>query len=469
MNQSQMVAEASDGTERFNPDLLNYRNSEPVLNHILDICKALEVIEHIKFLGAEVVSDESEIEPERKQVDIEESRVELVKLRFRCEYGGEVADVERELLVPKLVDGHFFILNGVRYYPIYQLMDKGVFVTQKMYSLKTLLMPIRFRWKRVSVEDYNGSEMAPTEFRLSLFKQSINPLYYFLAKMGLEGAAAYFGHDCGEGGDLLIRNGVTKEDAAANRDDWICFQVRDDLWVYASRATFTTPHDVDFLWMLTQILRENQKSEQLTEAAQWSDVLGSMFTRSANAVTDKAAKVLFSLERILDDQTKRNMKEIPDADKEDTYAILRWMLRTFEAHRWMDNMDLANKRIQVWQFSQPLLRQFSSSTYRILNTRNLTLKGIVSIFNIKRRSIIKKMLSSEQVRYSGHVGVMDLFGVALKLTCRAGGGDADVSDRFRGIHGSYIGKLSLIASSQSDPGLTTTITPFAKLEDGRFV
>ena len=467
LTQRQMMSEVSDTSDRFNQELLTFRTTEPVLDHVLDICKALEVIEQIRFVGAEIVDDESDIEPERKQVDIEASRVLLVKLKFQVKYNGEITDVERELLVPKLVDDHFFILNGVRYYPIYQLVDRGVFVTAKMYSLKTLLMPIRFKWKKIAVDDENGSAMQPVEFRLHLFKQSLNPLLYYLAKMGLEETVAYFGHRLSDDDVCVVE--ADPSDVEETMDEMIWFRLKGNNWVMANRSTFTTAHDVDFLWMLVQILREVPDLDRADDPSYWLTALGSMFTKSANTILDKANKVLFSLERILDEQTKRNMSEIPTADKEDTYAILRWMLRTFEDHRYMDNMSLENKRLQIWQFSQPLLRQFSASTYRILNTKNLTMKGLVSVFNIRRRSIVKKMLTSEQVRYSGHVNVMDVFGVALKVTCRAGGGDSDVSDRFRGVHPSYIGRLSLIASSQSDPGLTTTMCPFAKLVDGRFV
>jgi hypothetical protein len=329
-------------------------------------------------------------------------------------------------------------------------------------------MPIRFKYKRIQLKDHNKSKISATEFKLSLFKNSINPLYYYLAKMGFEKTIEYFGHSCAPGGDITILE-CTDEEVAEMANDYTVFNISGNTWLVAEDSAFQNQHDINFLVMLKQVLIEHPKLDNMDDINHWCTILGLMFTKSANAVADKTSKVLFSLERILDEQTKRNMSEVPDEDKTDTYAILRWMIRTFDEHKWMDNMDLSNKRIQVWQFSQPLLRQFSASTYRIVNTRNLSLKSLTSIFNIKRRTIIKRMLSSEQVRYSGHVNTMDLFGVALKATCRAGGGDADISDRFRGIHPSYIGNLSLIASSQSDPGLTTTICPFAKLENGRFV
>lgn len=43
-----------------------------------------------------------------------------------------------------------------------------------------------------------------------------------------------------------------------------------------------------------------------------------------------------------------------------------------------------------------------------------------------------------------------------------------VNDRYRGIHPSYIGVLDINTSGNSDPGLTTMLTPFAKLHGKNF-
>ena len=462
LNQMKFVSELSAKTERFNPDLLSHRDSESMVDHITDICRALEVIEYIKFLGIEVVDDESDLPFFDRVAEIDESRLMLLTLRFMASYNGEEKLVERQLLVPKLVDGHFFLINGVRYYPIYQLVDRGVFVKPKMYSLKTLLMPIKFKWKRMKAVDKNGCELAPFDFKLALFKQNLNPLAYFMARMGLTGTVMYFGHSDEDFAVVEADNDSIKEEA----DGWYWFKIDGDRYVMARKSAFQEQHDVDFLWMVVQQLRSAKC--HMEEPVEWAKVLGETFTKSAS-VEEKAQKVLFSLERLLDEQTKRNMTEIAQEDKEDTYAILRWMLRTFDKHRHMDSMDLSNKKLQVWQFSLPLLKMFSNATYRLINTKNLTLRTVVGVFNIKQRFLIRKMLTGEQIRYSTHVNIMDLTGAALKVNLRASSGESDIGDRERGIHQSHVGAISLITSSASDPGVSTTISPFAKIVDGRFI
>ena len=48
------------------------------------------------------------------------------------------------------------------------------------------------------------------------------------------------------------------------------------------------------------------------------------------------------------------------------------------------------------------------------------------------------------------------------------GSSKDINNAYRGLHPSYIGRLSLTASSAGDPGITGTIVPFCETEDFYF-
>jgi len=471
MNQSELVSAVSDKSEPFNEEMIFYRERESIIAHLENICRALEVIEYIKFVGLDWEDDESKMTA-FSTVDIKQARFAEVTMRFRVTYKGETQDVIKKTFIPRLVDNFFFIINGIRYYPIYQIVDRGVFVTPKVYSLKTLLMPIRFKYKRVAMADAHDQEFEAHEFELNLFKNSISYLYYFFAKMGLHGTLGYFGYEYGDGADLLLVEADELEDLSAYKKSiFYSFWLKGDLWLIAKKKTFKTEEQKSFLYSLVEVLSVIGDVEDIEE--EWLRVLGSLFTKSANSRVDKARKVLFSLERILDDETKRILSEIKPEDKEDTYSIIRWMLREFETHQYQDNVSLRCKRMQCWEYlTNPLLRFFSNATYRILNTRNLTIRTLTGVFNIGPNFLTKRLLSNELVRYEGGVNAIDLFGASLKVTMRGagsiGGSGGDVSDRYRGVHKSYVGNLSLVTASPGDPGLSAVLTPFANVEEGVF-
>lgn len=64
---------------------------------------------------------------------------------------------------------------------------------------------------------------------------------------------------------------------------------------------------------------------------------------------------------------------------------------------------------------------------------------------------------------------MNLFSAFLKYTFRGPQSlSKTVSVEQRDLHPSYTGRLSLIAASASDPGLSGTISPFVEVHDYYF-
>jgi hypothetical protein len=57
------------------------------------------------------------------------------------------------------------------------------------------------------------------------------------------------------------------------------------------------------------------------------------------------------------------------------------MMREYRTLVQVDGMDVRNKRIRVAEYLiHPLLLKFSESTYRLLNSKNLTFRGLVGVF-----------------------------------------------------------------------------------------
>lgn len=107
----------------------------------------------------------------------------------------------------------------------------------------------------------------------------------------------------------------------------------------------------------------------------------------------------------------------------------------------------------------------SDITVRILNSRNVDMKRLETLFsNIGSMFLVKRLITNELLRYSNITNSLNLFNVALKYSARGpqsfGAGGGNVLAKFRSVHESYLGNLSLNASSSSDPGLSGSIVPF---------
>ena len=121
MNQLELCARISRNSEKFNEDLIFYRDKEDPERYIREACESLLVVPGIEFLGCHLERDETKMNP-MSTVNVEESRLMEVTLKFRVTLGNESEDVTRMFYVPKIID-NTFLINGTRYYPIFQIID----------------------------------------------------------------------------------------------------------------------------------------------------------------------------------------------------------------------------------------------------------------------------------------------------------------------------------------------------------
>lgn len=474
----------------FNQDLIYWREKDDAAGYLEDIFAALEVVPGITFLGVSIERDESKFPNDLIFNDIDVSRLDLASVRFRLEMQDMSKEITLSIFLPKLIDGLFYHLNGNLYYPILQLVDRGTYVTRKTFTLKTLLMPLVFRRDTMTQrEDLTG---APTGqemvYTLDLFKNRINVLKYFMASRGLAATLEFFGAT--DHIFFVEKSEVSAEDAASyrvhalNGSSGLAVAV-DRAWIEeeeGKHSHFRSGLAVTLADALDGIQRRAVEED---DVAQWKRRLGRHFTQNSNGFEEKADKILVSLERILDRRTKKNLAHVAQADKENVYCILRWMMREYKTLTAIDGMDVTNKRIRMSEYLiHPLLLKFSESTYRLLNSKNLTFKSLLGVFRPfihdpegKQRPqanfLIKKLVTNELLRYSNMVNSFDLL-VALRWTARgpqsiSDRSKADISLRYRGHHPSYAGRIGLSAASASDPGTSGTLVPYARTAGQFFV
>ena len=112
--------------ERFNKDFIKSKNREDLIDIISDIFKSAEIVPGVTFLGARLITDESnflqpldingvkEERTDRSTKQVLQSRFDKIIFRFRLEAQGEVHEQDYELLINKLLDENFYINEGVK-------------------------------------------------------------------------------------------------------------------------------------------------------------------------------------------------------------------------------------------------------------------------------------------------------------------------------------------------------------------
>ena len=456
--------------EKFNEEFIFMKNNDNVLNYINDIAKALEVIDGITFLGGYINNDESAFKS-KEWLPVKESRLSAIVLKFKIEglYNKQPKSeiIEKVLFFPKLINNFYFLLNGNKYFPIYQIIDSATYHTSKNLTLKTLLMPIIIKTEVEFFQDVNMEyECEGKMFILDLFKYKINILNYYFAKFGVNETIKYFGFSKDE---LGISKDITDE------SNFMYFTLNNNLYLYVNRDSINNDFVKNFIVTCIKCFEGlKTKSTNLDNIDYWKKKLGALFTKNVNNQVEKAEQIIISFQRILDDRTKKILR-ISDENKEDSFAIVRWMTQNYEILRKKDNMDLTNKRFRVNEYLlHPLLIKFSNGTYRLLNSKTITFSSLKSIFNnISPNFIIKKLITNELLRYVNSVNAIELYSSALKMTIKGpqslAEGSKAINIRYRGLHSSYLGRVGLTSSSSSDPGTTMNATPFIETDGFYFV
>ena len=476
----------SENPEKFNEDFIYLRRKDNIKSYIEYNCRALEIISGIKFLGCEIIEDESQFPQPRNFISVEDSRFILVELSFRIkakvsknEKEEKVEDVKLRLFFPRLVNEFFYRINGATYSAIYQLVDSSTYSTNKTFTLKTLFMPIIFRTDQFT-EVMSNQEMVINNhiFVLDAFKQRNNLLYYYFAKFGFIEALDYMGLEYGS--EFVVSS--DPEYTNDSGDVYHSFQITKSIFLHFHESLYDEGENnedallVQYYERLTcsivDVFERNRINlQRIFDEDYWMKILGKSFTKNSNAQEEKAKSVLLSLERVLDECTRSNLVDIDSEDKEDIYAIMRHLVLNFDSHLETDNMELTEKRIRLNEYIiYPVILKFTQNVYRLINSKNVTFGKLKTIFsNFGNMFAIKKLTTSKLLRYSNAVNQMDLYAAGLKFTKSGpqsmGDGDgSNVSVRYRGLHPSYVGRVELVAASAGEPGMTGTFTPFCQMD-----
>jgi len=461
--------------ERFNYPLINREYDDDLVDYIVDCCKSLEVLEYIKFIGYEYVTNESEIntseyidarsrtKPKKndatKYMYIQDSRYAELRLKFKLECGGESKVITKKLLIPIPDNNLYYTIKGNKYFLLYQVVDAASYTTKSSIVLKSM-MPVNLKMKQYTAKSTYGESFTAPIYTIAVFRKDMDVLIFYLAKMGIQQTLEYYSVD------KIMRFTESVE----NPEDFIYFSVSSKLFLEIDKVFFNKYTYVKSVaFMLLTLMTNRMTMENLYNKDFWIEEIGALGTVNKNNQYDKGLNTMIFFDRIIDDTTKRILKLHP-IHKKDIYSILRWLIQNFSELRKKDSMDLSNKRLRCNEYIASLLtKTFSEKLNRIIAMGNkATLRNVEEIFKFQGDLILSQLHRSGLLRYDDNVNDLDVFG-KLKVTFKGpnslgNSNDNSISTRFRGLHPSYLGKLDINVCGTSDPGTSAILTPFCKTD-----
>ena len=494
--------------EHFN-DFWFARNDNDIIEGMKQVILSCERDKYfiIKVIDFEVIKDYEEIQKilyhyysmktkngkkvsnEYDYINLRDSDIMLLKVKYYIKLNipeskiridpktGELEKSEGELEVlialPIYVHKYYFRILGNYYNPIFQIVDGSTYNNSTSNSrvqsitLKTQFMPIKVYKELYEITDIvDGSLHRCTLFTSYVFSKKTDSIKFILGRYGIIGAA-----------EMLELEGIFVSPATAEPMDPNTFYNFEDphkkIIVSVIKRLFDRDNVTQsFVYTILKSVRKLEKYEDMFDPRYWNRTLGADFQ---SATLDKGIPVLDSFESIYDIRTKQSIR-LPIEDKQDSYCILRWMMREFSFLKARDNMDISTKHPRMADEYLPAIyaMKISRGLYRISDKgKNVTFKDVVRVLDTPPNYILKNINAANLVDYVDLVNDNDAE-LALSYTYKGVSGLGDqgsgtaVPIVYRFVHPSHLGRVDLDASSSSDPGLSGLICPMAKINDGSF-
>ena len=458
---------------RINYGIINREHDAPLVDHVVDVCKSLSVVEQIDYIDHEFITDEKEIdinyyyksrkskkkkEKERYML-IHDSRCGELRVRFRLSCQGQEKVLEKRFLIPLKDSNGYFTIKGNRYFLIYQLVDSSTYSKGQTLTLKSL-MPVKVTSVKDEIKDTDGNFHTGFKYTILIFTKSINILYFYFAQLGVKATFNYF--NVGEVMDIV--------DKEYDKENNYYFLINSKMYLQVNRRFFDDYEYVRSMVTCTLDIFTNRLTfEDLNDNDFWIERLGALSATKAYAFREKGLNSLTHFERMLDETTKKVLKVHPQ-NRDSMYSIVRWLVQNFNELRRKDDMDLKNKRLRCNEYIASLLTQeFSNRINRVITQgKKVKMRSIEDVFKMSGDVILQKLHRSGLLRFDDRVNDMDAFS-KLKITQKGPNSlgnknSRSMSAKHRGIHPSHLGRLDINVCGTSDPGSSGVLTFFVETD-----
>lgn len=488
MNQANFVAKFNEKyREKFNPDFFK-RDENAIVKKILDVILSSQRDRTytIKVVNWELVTDyatihkylrEYENNPKNKRrkdnkydfINMKENSISLLIVDYFLKIKDESETMRVYIMIPRIVNKYYMKINGNLYSTIYQLVDASTYNNRtsnnvkknQVVTFKSIFMPIVISAKKAVLMDINKQEVECTYYTGTIFTKTVPVFKYMLGAKGLPGTMKFFGIS----GIYFLDRVPTEYDP----DIYYIFNAK-KIFIVVPKCLMENEVIQSFVYAIYHSITKQTTLRSLLTQTFWYESLSKEFIQ--NAYIDKAISVLDSLEHIYDISTKESL-HLPDKDKEDIYCILRWMICNFSKLYMKDNLDVSIKRIRFEDYIAAIYAvKLSPGIYRISDLgQKADLKALKRAVNIRPNYLLTAITKEKFINYRNMVNDLDSI-IAIKYTYKGISGIGEktnqVSQIYRNVDISHMGRLDPDTSSNSDPGLTGSLCPLAKLYDNSF-
>lgn len=487
-----------DMRDRFNKDLLE-RKDEDLIDDLLKVIIKCQTYRYftIHMKSYRVVDNPIEIqdllykyrqnqidkrkskkkeENEYSYIQYKESHVKLLIIVYYIEVKktdqetGEVNIESREeevyIVFPRVVNKYYYKIFGNMCVPMHQIVDASTYnnsgTKSKKHSvtLKTMFMPIRIYRNNIKIQDINGDNIEATLYSSLIFNNNVNVVKYILARFGLYDGLDFLGVR-----HIYVLNHNPKD------SNMYTFE-KNGIYVSAPKYIY----DKDSLTQSTvaTIIKSINKNTTPLEIHKNDFWLSSLGQDYGGFSKENGSSVLYSIESIYDYNTYEAL-DLPVEDKLTSYHLLRWMIREFSNLKIKNNLELSTKRIRTSEYiaalyGMKLIKGISRiSNYGMKMELNDIKKAIVTDPMYIMNQINK---NGTLISYRNNVNDNDCT-LALKFTYKGLSGMGEkskstISDVVRSTNPSELGFLDQDTSSNSDPGLSGILCPYAKIKNNKF-
>lgn len=494
MNQLEMLSKYVDENRpQFNEELF-YRSDDGIIEQLKSVILSCQRDGYftIKVLEFEVIDDYEKIQnalykyeednkPKSRKVDnpyefinLKDSDIKLLRVRYFTSIKKE--DVENPgkdknqrildvyIAVPRIVNKYYMRLKGNMYSAMYQVVEqtynnattnsKKPSVVCRLMFMKTVIYRFTYTLKTTKKESIKSFF-----YSSKIFSKSLGVMKYMLAKYGLLGCFEFLGI-----------NEVYITDRDINNDMMYTFE-KNGVYISVPRMLFDADSVVQSLvCTIYRSINKETHPEDLFNPEFWVCSLGLEFN---NGTVEKGLSILQSLEGIYDINTHNNIR-LPEEYKSDIYKVLRWLIREFNTLRTRDNLDISFKRIRLDEYIASLyVMKLLKGIYHVADLgKKANIDSITKAIKTNPMYLVDAVTKCKLVNYRNMVNDLDAI-TALKYTYKgiAGLGETNsnsISDIYRAVHKSHIGRVDLDSSSASDPGITGTLCPLGDFTNRSF-
>lgn len=469
--------------DKINLPILNREYEKSIQDYVVDCFQSISlVLPEIKMTSHKFTVDVYKVnqadyersrstktkEINQKYAYIKESRLGELTMNFDVDvdYEGEHTPFYKtvKMLIPITDKNGYYYIKGNKYLLQYQLTESATYTTSTALVAKSL-MPIKMKKrKHTHYDDEANIYYEMNYIQVEVFDRYRSAIYFYLATMGLSNTIEYF--SCGKYMQMVDHN--------EGDPNYTYIKISGNLYVKTKDAYLRNDYIQTILGCILEATNNRTTYENANDKDYWIRKIGAFKSNTSKDTHYELGRryiILFS--RLIDKATLEQLR-LTDYNKQDVYAIIRWMIQNFHELWQKDNNDIVYKRLRSTETAASLLNQLISDKIKKfvntnVNTKEKMINKYKTLLTFRGNEIITKLHSSGLLGYDESVNDMDTF-ARLKITQKGPNASGDRSDaktissRRRALHPSNIGRIDINVCSASNPGLTNYITPLCETD-----